>query len=76
MPTVTPIHQLPTEIWALARGYTRGDEPCTLAVLLRCYEDRTYRQIADDTGVDESKIKRLVKGFREVCSKHEERRSA
>jgi len=73
---MTPIDELPKEIWALARGYTRGDEKETMAVLMRAYQNRPYREIEQETGVEFSKIKRLAKGFGELCDQHHERRSA
>ena len=75
MATTTPIHQLPQEIWTLARGFAAGDENLVMAILLRNFEHRTYREIQQATGVLKDKVSRLSKGFSELCKAHLERRA-
>ena len=70
----TPIHELPNEVWTLARGYAKGDEQEVLAILLRNFERRPFREIEQKTGVEFSQIKRLSKGFSELCDAQRERR--
>lgn len=76
MTECTPIDELPSEIRAMAYAYCHGNHERAMAVMLRCYEKRTYEEIAEQTGVAKSTVHDLVQGFRKICTVWAERRSA
>ena len=70
----TPIHELPDIVLGMSLAFCGGDQQRSMAVLKRVYEKRTFASIAAETGVPETTIRRLAKGFGEVCQSWLDRR--
>lgn len=61
------IHEMPLELWSLARGYVRRDSDLAGALLRVTVRDEEVASVARAYNVDRKKLSRLRAGFRSVC---------